>query len=120
MVGRGSFGNPWVFLEIQAAFEGKTFTPLSFEEKIPRLLRHLDVSCEFKGEKWGTLEMRKHFAWYIRGFPRASELRQKFMTVNFRSEAFLLMEEALQYNDKAGAGEPVARLPRTTVGVPVI
>lgn len=91
MVGRGSFGNPWVFLEIAAAFKGKEFHAPTMLEKLPLLIRHLELSCAFKGEKWGTLEMRKHFAWYIRGIPHASELRQKLMTLESREDVLSML-----------------------------
>lgn len=95
MVGRGSFGNPWVFLEITAAFEGKEFAAPTVIEKLPLLLRHLELSCAFKGEKWGTLEMRKHFSFYIRGIPHASDLRQKLMKTISRKEVFSLLKEVV-------------------------
>lgn len=96
MVGRGSFGNPWVFLEILAAFNGSSFSTPLFEEKLRLIERHLELSCVFKGEKWGTLEMRKQFAWYIRGFPNASLLRQKLVSVNSREEALFILQNFQQ------------------------
>lgn len=95
MVGRGSFGNPWVFAEIAAAFENKAYTPLTLEEKIPTMLHHLDLSCAFKGEKWGTLEMRKQFSFYIRGVPHASDVRQKLVTATSREEILSTLADFL-------------------------
>jgi nifR3 family TIM-barrel protein len=96
MVGRGSFGNPWVFAEILAAFEGRNFTSPTFAEKIPLMLRHLDLSCQFKGPKWGTLEMRKFFSWYLRGFPGASAVRQKLMLAQTREEVTTYIQSLLK------------------------
>ncbi|MBI5413255.1 tRNA dihydrouridine synthase DusB [Candidatus Peregrinibacteria bacterium] len=96
MVGRATFGNPWIFAEIKAAFDGKKFKPLSLKEKLPTILRHLDLSCEFKGEKWGILEMRKHLAWYIRGIPHASEFRRKLVNVNSKDEAVAILSTLLR------------------------
>lgn len=95
MVGRGTFGNPWVFLDIVAALHNTTSTPvtLSFAEKIPWINRHIELSCNFKGEKWGMLEMRKHLAWYVKGIPGASEFRQKLIKVETREEAMKLLTE---------------------------
>lgn len=93
MVGRGSFGNPWIFAEIAAAFDDKPYEAPDRAEKLATIRHHLELSCEFKGEKWGILEMRKHFAWYIRGFPNASELRQKFVNVASKEEANSLLEQ---------------------------
>jgi tRNA-dihydrouridine synthase B len=93
MVGRGSFGNPWVFQEILAAFENSPYTPPTFAEKISVMMHHLDLACAFKNEKWGTLEMRKQFAWYIRGIPHASDLRQKLVTASSRQEVISIYNE---------------------------
>ncbi len=85
MVGRGSFGNPWVFLDILAAFNKAEFTPPTLQDKIKILLRHIELSCSFKDEKWGILEMRKHYGWYIKGFKNASDKRKELMALTERS-----------------------------------
>lgn len=92
MVGRATFGNPWVMAEIAAAFDGKPFTAPTWSEKLPWIKRHAELSCEFKGEKWGMLEMRKHLAWYIRGIPNASEMRAKLIRVETLKEGFEVLE----------------------------
>lgn len=97
MVGRGSFGNPWVFAEITAAFENHTYTPLTLEEKLPWIIHHLDLACAFKGEKWGTLEMRKQFSFYIRGVPHASDVRQKLVTATSREEILSTLADFLSH-----------------------
>lgn len=95
MVGRGSFGNPWVFLEILAVFEKRPYTEPRFAEKIMWIIHHINLVCE-----GGSLcdppltAMRKHFAWYIRGIPRASEFRQQLVRVSSRDEAFTILREA--------------------------
>ncbi|MEK7524165.1 MAG: tRNA-dihydrouridine synthase [Patescibacteria group bacterium] len=95
MVGRGTFGNPWIFCEILAAFAGKPYQAPTLLEKLPTIARHLELSCQFKGEKWGILEMRKHLAWYIRGIPHASELRCKLVTVTSQKETMAILETNL-------------------------
>lgn len=108
MVGRGSFGNPWVFCEILAAFENRSYTPPIFQEKINTMLHHYDLACAFKNEKWGTLEMRKQFAWYIRGIPHASGLRQKLVTASSRQEVISMLNEFLVLR-KPSAADPESR-----------
>lgn len=103
MVGRGSFGNPWIFKEIAAAFEGKTYMPPAFAEKLALIMRHLYLACLFKGEKFGIIEMRKHLAWYIRGIPNASALRQKLMRAASREETVAILADGL--NAQATAQE---------------
>lgn len=96
MVGRGSFGNPWIFCEILAAFENKPYCAPTFEEKIPWIKKHLDLTCTYY-HKWGTRLMRKHFAHYIRGFPNASFLRQQLITVESRDSALAHLSNALHF-----------------------
>lgn len=97
MVGRGSFGNPWVFLDILAAFNNKTFTPPTLEEKVKIILRHIELSCSFKDDKWGILEMRKHHGWYIKGFKNASEKRKELMALTDRAEIETIIRSLPHY-----------------------
>ncbi|MBU1019009.1 tRNA dihydrouridine synthase DusB [Patescibacteria group bacterium] len=86
MVGRATFGNPWIMAEIQATLEGKKYTPpQSLEEKIPLILEHARLAIESKDRK-GLLEMRKHLAAYIKGFPGASKFRGKLVQVESLKE----------------------------------
>lgn len=92
MIGRGALGNPWIFLEIAAALKNKTFTPLTFAQKLPIIKRHIELSCKLKDEKWGILEMRKHLSFFVRGIPHASELRQKLVRAISQKEIFAILE----------------------------
>lgn len=99
MAGRGSFGNPWVFQEIFAAFEGQQYEAPNFAEKIQWIMRHTNLTCGFY-EKEGNLgspliSMRKQFAWYIRGVPHASQLRQRLMQVKEAQDVFNALQEVL-------------------------
>lgn len=81
MVGRATFGNPWIMAEIQAALEDKKYTPpQSLEEKVPLILEHSRLAIESKDRK-GLLEMRKHLAAYIKGFEGASKFRGQLVQV---------------------------------------
>lgn len=75
MIGRGSLGNPFVFTEIKAAFEGNTITSISSAEKRKALLRHIELMEEYKPEHIGVPEMRKHFAWYLKGIPHSGKYK---------------------------------------------
>ena len=87
MVGRGTFGNPWLMGDICEAFrEGKaqkepTVCSISFEEKIPFILSHCELAVQVKGEKRGMLEMRRHLASYVKGIDGASNLRSQLVRV---------------------------------------
>lgn len=87
MVGRGTFGNPWVMAEIIDALQKKNLTEqatvnkLTFAEKLPFILEHCELAVRHKGEMIGMREMRRHLASYVKGFDGASAIRQKLMTV---------------------------------------
>ena len=73
MIGRGSFGNPWIFEEIIKGIKLKK----TCEDVKNMMLRHLKMLVEYKGEYTAIREMRKHIAWYIKGFTNATEIRRK-------------------------------------------
>lgn len=75
MVGRGALGNPFIFKEIKAAFEGNTKITVSSAEKRKALLRHIELMEEYKPEHVGVPEMRKHFAWYLKGIPHSGKYK---------------------------------------------
>ena len=72
MIGRGSFGNPWVFKEI---IEGERFQK-TCEDVKNMILKHLEMLIIDKGEYTAVREMRKHIAWYIKGYENATEIRR--------------------------------------------
>lgn len=93
MVGRATFGNPWIMAEISAALEGETHTPpQSLEEKIPLILEHSRLAIESKDRK-GLLEMRKHLAAYIKGFKDASKFRGRLVQVESLEDIEKIFEE---------------------------
>ncbi len=75
MIGRGALGNPFIFKEIKAHFEGGGFFAVSSEEKRKALLRHIVLMEEYKSEHIGVPEMRKHFAWYLKGIPHSGKYK---------------------------------------------
>lgn len=88
MIGRATFGNPWIMAEIEHYIQGKEYTPpKTFLEKLPMIITQLDLACEFKGEKVAIIEMRKHLGNYIGGFKNAAKYRYDLVRVNSRQEA---------------------------------
>ena len=68
MIGRASFGDPWVFSEVSAAMHGKPYTGRpALANRVDIALRQFRLAYEDKGEHIACLEARKHFAWYLRG-----------------------------------------------------
>ena len=91
MIGRGTFGNPWVMGDVVAALAAGTAKiptrdALSFAEKIPLILEHCALAVRLLGERRGMLEMRKHLANYVRGIDGAKELRAKLVRVETLAE----------------------------------
>lgn len=75
MIGRGALGNPFIFKEIKNHLNGNTTTSVLSSEKKKALLRHLELMEEYKDERVGVPEMRKHFAWYLKGIPHSGKLK---------------------------------------------
>ena len=86
MVGRGSFGNPWLFLQAQALLEDREAPPRPpLGERAETAMRQFELASEVKGEHIACLEARKHYAWYLRGVPhswRYKEQISKASTLN--------------------------------------
>ena len=77
MIGRGSFGNPWIFSEILACFEGREYIPPTGSEKIEVIEKHLEKMIFYKGKRTALLEARKHLSWYIKGYKESASARNK-------------------------------------------
>ena len=74
-IGRGAEGNPWIFSELNAGFNGEEYERPSSQEVKEMIMRHARMIIDYKGEYIGVREMRKHAAWYTAGFKGASKLR---------------------------------------------
>lgn len=83
VVGRGCLGRPWLFAELAAALTGTAAPiPPRLGEVAVVLRRHAELLAAHHGEDKGLRDLRKHMAWYLRGFPVGSELRQGFALVS--------------------------------------
>lgn len=82
MIGRASLGNPWIFKQIAHFLEtGEKLPEISPEEKYKVILEHFDLLLKEKGEYTATREIRKHIAWYVKGMPNATVIRDKINSV---------------------------------------
>lgn len=78
MVGRGALGRPWVFSQITAYLEHEIILPEPpVSERMRVMVKHIKRICEYKGERVGIREARKHAAWYIKGIKGAAAYRQQ-------------------------------------------
>ena len=86
MIGRAAIGYPWIFNEIKHYIKtGETLPPPTLQDRVEICRSHLDFSVEWKGERQGILEMRRHYTNYFKGLP------------NFKPYRTQLVEE-LNYN----------------------
>lgn len=82
MIARGSLGNPWIFREALALWEGRPAPPPpELKEKVGLIIKHFDLLLEEKGEYAAVREMRKHAGWYLKGIPGSAGLRRQLNTI---------------------------------------
>jgi nifR3 family TIM-barrel protein len=94
MIGRGAIGKPWIFRDIKYFLNhGKDPEPLTVIEKVDLARLHFQKSIEFKGEKKGILEMRRHFSNYFKGLFNFKETRLRLVTCNDIQEIYSILEE---------------------------
>ena len=93
MIGRGAFGNPWIFAEVQAALDGKEIPPRpTIIERVDTAVSQFELARQHKGEKIACLEARKHFAWYLKGVRYAGYFREKISKVETMDDIHLIGE----------------------------
>ena len=81
MVGRASFGHPWIFREIKHYLEtGEELPPMSVRDRVALAKWHLSLSVGLKGPVTGVLEMRRHLSCYFKGLPDFKETRVRLVT----------------------------------------
>ena len=83
MIGRGCFGNPWLFQRAQAALAGEEIPPLPpLAQRCDTAVRQFELSAAHKGEHIACLEARKHYAWYLKGVPHAGYYKEQISHVS--------------------------------------
>jgi nifR3 family TIM-barrel protein len=93
MIGRATYGHPWIFKEIKHYLTtGNPMPELTLEEKKDLALRHLQKSLEIKGERKGVLEMRRHLSCYFKAIPHFKETRQRLVTENDPEELIKIIK----------------------------
>ena len=88
MIGRGAFGNPWIFASAEAYLNDlpQPVTP-SVSDRVDTAIRQFKMAAEYKSEKIACLEARKHFAWYLRGVPHSSGFKSRISQITTLAEA---------------------------------
>lgn len=94
MIGRAAIGYPWIFNEIKHFLKtGEHLPPPTIEQRIAVCKKHLQKSFDWKGPVVGILEMRRHYANYLKGLPNIKEYRGKLVRMNELQEILLLLDE---------------------------
>jgi tRNA-dihydrouridine synthase B len=94
MIGRAAQGNPWVFREIIEYLKtGKKIDSPTNSEKIDFAIKHLKLAVDFYGEKQAVPLMRKHIAWYIKGMPYSSKIKNKVNKIFDKNKLISLLKE---------------------------
>lgn len=93
MIARGAMGNPWVFSEIRAALEGKTFTMPTAAERFEVALTQVREMIGEKGERIGVAEAKKHLSWYCHGMEGAAAARARLMQAASYDELAAILRE---------------------------
>ncbi|HEX5906591.1 MAG TPA: tRNA dihydrouridine synthase DusB [Propionibacteriaceae bacterium] len=123
VIGRGCLGRPWLFRDLADAFAGRrTRTLPNLGEVMGTLRRHAELLVALSDELHGLSDLRKHMAWYFKGFPVGGELRRRLSMVF----SFAELDELLSQLDSdlpfptSELGSPRGRqgAPRTTVALP--
>lgn len=93
MIGRATYGRPWIFQEIKHYLSTGEYMPqLTVEEKANLAKRHLLKSVEVKGERVGVLEMRRHLSAYFKALPDFKPIRMKLVTENDYKEVLSIID----------------------------
>ena len=97
MIGRAAIRNPWIFSQVRAAFEGRAIPGKpSLGEQLDFFRLHAKLASEFKDEKYAMLELRKHFAHFIRGIEGAARFRDRLVRVETMEEMEGVFGEILE------------------------
>ena len=101
MIGRASIGYPWFFREVKHFFKtGTHLDPPTIEERIIAARRHLEMAIDWKGDRLGVFETRRHYTNYFKGIPHFKEYRQRLVTSDEAHDVFTALDDiALKFQD---------------------
>lgn len=93
MIGRSTFGNPWIFAEAKAALAGEPIPERPIlAKRVDVAVRQFELAYEDKGEHIACLEARKHFAWYLRGVAYANYYKEKISGIQTMEDIYRIAE----------------------------
>lgn len=100
MIGRGAMGNPWIFRQINAYIgSGAVIPPPSLEERLSVMLRHIEKTVLYKGERTAMHEARRHAAYYTKGLRGGAGLRRRMSSLETLDELRKIAFDILRENE---------------------
>ncbi|MBR5381031.1 MAG: tRNA-dihydrouridine synthase, partial [Oscillospiraceae bacterium] len=108
MIGRGAFGDPWLFERAAAAIGGLPVpAPPPLSEKLALAERQIELAAAYKGEKAACLEARRHLAWYLKGVPHSGYYKEKVSKVSTLEDVRRIASEIAGDRKCKGGGDDV-------------
>ena len=97
MIGRSTFGDPWIFEEVQAALRGEAYPGRpSLADRVAVALEQFRLSEQDHGEHIACLEARKHFAWYLRGVPHSSYYKNQITSLTTMEDIYRVAKDVVR------------------------
>lgn len=97
MIGRSTFGDPWIFGEVQAALRGEEYPGRpSLADRVDVALKQFRLSEQDQGEHIACLEARKHFAWYLRGVPHSSYYKNQITSLTTMEDIYRVAKDVVR------------------------
>ena len=97
MIGRSTFGDPWIFGEVQAALRGEEYPGRpSLADRVAVALEQFRLSEQDHGEHIACLEARKHFAWYLRGVPHSSYYKNQITSLTTMEDIYRVAKDVVR------------------------
>ena len=89
MIGRGCFGNPWLFQQAKAVLEEAPVPPLPpLAERCETAVRQFELAAGYKGERVAVLEARRHYCWYLKGVPHSGYYKEQIVQMNTLEDVY--------------------------------
>ena len=93
MIGRATFGDPWIFTQVKAALAGQAIPErLPLAQRVDTAVHQFELAFEDKGEHIACLEARKHFAWYLRGVAYANYYKEKISGIQSMDDIYRIAD----------------------------
>lgn len=97
MIGRSTFGDPWIFREVNEALAGKPITPRPvLKERVAVAVQQFELAQQDLGEHIACLQARKHFAWYLRGVPNSSFYKNEISSLTTMDDIYRVAKEIVR------------------------